>query len=1102
MALCSFSALDAFGKNGIIYLGPNTHGVSPAALSGATIGSIAGTGFQGFGGDGGPAIDAELDIPQDAAFYIDGTLLITDSGNHRIRRFDPKDLTITTFAGNGINAATGNSGFAIDAAISSPISLAVDDYGNTFIATLHQIRKINPKGEIELFAGSSQGDVGNNVDARQAQFRTLGGIAIDLDDGLLICDTLNNKVHKVRTDNIVVTIAGTGIQGGRGDNGSATQAELFGPVDVAVGYFGEIYIAERFGNRIRRIKDGIITTLYDSSINPQFAGPRGIDVFQDLFIYFTSDDQRIRRMNLFDSTVEIVAGSGNAGFEGDSGPAENAYLNFPLGMDIDQDGMIYFADSLNHKIRQVVVPEHNVPATPTPTPTYTPSPTPTLDPTRTPTRTPLSRTPTPTQTPIPTATATATPTPLPIGQLAPGIPSGFSPSPNFIFYIGSTQVDVPYEPSSGQLKVLLSSSTDGTGKILTRDTIVLSVEGSSGNVTSATISFAETTEQQSAENITNLFELGRNTVTAKLIDTKGAGFSNSLPLYVVVFSAPKLDDLPDIRILVGEEVNQVYDLDDFISDRDTPISEIIWSASAEQNGPLIERNPENEISLGAFGRPIETTYTVFASDGVFSVSEDVKVKVSSFRINDFILEDAPLLADFAYVSRYSLLKNYLGPPNANIADVPFETTFTHHEGLKAAHVAHGGVFLFPEFPGGLVTQPITVSIFGERQSNPDDWDGAILRTSSVILPEDGIAEKDFNFSAESFDETSWIIKKHTDNDGDVFLGPIPPEPTTFITDGWGAVFVVNPGETVSLLSQNIELPPGPSRISVWFAVEKITGDKDDMPTITIALAEDSSNLSYTNVRGGEIIGNGEYQFLCTTYNVIGPQTQALIQVHGGQSSGQAEVYVDNLRVFPAERDIDVALGSTLLPVDFSGSFEDNLDGYGLKFTVDQNASYGLTDSGVYPGPDHSNFPGGQKRSLRMGLVDPVSAIQLKVGPNHLNDSIYPRLISARAYVQVLKKGLGFFALGISNGYQESVTFISNDRLPEDPVWYEVTATGLFTKPGPLDPYIVIQNENTEGAFPGVIEDGATLIIDDITLEAFQDTPYMWDHKSIPPREKE
>ncbi|MCP4707868.1 MAG: hypothetical protein GY869_04520, partial [Planctomycetes bacterium] len=377
---------------------------SPSALSGSTIGSIAGTGFQGFNGDNGPAIDAELDIPQDTAFYIDGTLLITDSGNHRIRRYDPTNQTISTFAGNGINAATGNTGFAIDAAIASPHSLVVDDYGNAYVATLHQIRKINPRGEIELFAGSSQGDVGNNVDARQAQFRTLGGIAIDHDDGLLVCDTLNNKIHKVRTDNIVVTIAGTGIQGGRGDNGPATQAELFGPVDVAVGPNGSIYIAERFGNRIRRIKDGIITTLYDSSTNPQFVGPRGVAVFEDLFIYFTSDDQRIRRMNLFDSTVEIVAGSGNAGFEGDGGPAENAYMNFPMGMDIDLAGNLYFADSVNHKIRQVVIPEHNIPATPTPTPTLTPSPTPTIDPTRTPTRTPLSRTPTPTQTPIPTAT--------------------------------------------------------------------------------------------------------------------------------------------------------------------------------------------------------------------------------------------------------------------------------------------------------------------------------------------------------------------------------------------------------------------------------------------------------------------------------------------------------------------------------------------------------------------------------------------------------------------------------------------------------------------------------------------------------------------------
>lgn len=1091
-----YSPISTGAKNGIIYLGPDP-AVAPAAVMGATIGTVAGSGKPGFGGDDGPAIDGQMNVPLDVKSYIDGTFMIADFNNHRIRRFDPRTLLIHTVAGNGINAVTGNGGLAINAAISSPRSLAMDAYGNVFISTLHQIRKINPKGEIELFAGSEQGDIGNNVPARQAKFKTLGGLAIDKDGGLLLCDTLNNKVHKVRLDNIVVTIAGTGYEGHRGDNGQATQAELDRPVDVAVGQDGTIFIAEHLGNRIRQINDGIITTIYDSSVNPEFLGPRGLAVYQDLFLYFTSDDNRIRRMNLFDQTVEVVAGNGKAGFGGDTGPASEAFLNAPIGIQVDGNGNLYFADSLNHVIRQVSMPPHNIPATPTPTPTSTPSWTPTLNPTLTPTRTPRPRTPTPTDTPIPTMTATATPTALPLGQLAPAIPSGFSPSPKYVFFTGYTLVDIPYDPAAKTVRVLLSSTTDGTGQLLTRDTIVLESQRPSGTIKYATITFEDVGTPKSAVVITDLFEKGRNVVNVKLIDSKGAGFSNSQPLFVVVMSAPFLRDIPDIRMLVGEEVKDVVKLSDYISDIDTPASEIIWSVTASQDGPVVQRSSENTISLGAFGRPIETKLQVFASDGIFNVSEEMKIKVSSFRLNDFILPDAPLLADFAYRSNYSLLKNFLDPADVNVADVPFDTTFTGGKGLKAAHVAHGEVLLIPEFPGNQVISPLQVAITGKRKSNTDDWDGAVLNTSSVFLPKEGNADRDFNFSAENLGQTHWMVKKHTGFNGEVYLGPIPPEPVSSITDGWGAIFSVDPGQTVSLLSQPISLPAGPVAISIWFAAENLSGPEDEMPSVTLALAEDSSNLAYTTVRRSEILGKGLYQYLCTYYDVIGPETQALIQVYGSQNVGKVEVYTDNLRVFPIKRDIDLALGSTRLPFDFSGNFEDNLEGYGLKFTIDQDASYGLTDSGVYPGRNRTIVPGGQKRSLRLGLIDPESAIQFKVGPNPIDPQLLPSLISARAYVQVTKKGLGFFALGLSNGDQSAVSFISNDRLPEDPEWRQVTATGLFTRSDQTGPFIVIQNENTEGAYPGVIQDGATLVVDDISLEAFQDTPYFWDRKRFP-----
>ena len=124
-------------------------------------------------------------------------------------------------------------------------------------------------------------------------------------------------------------------------------------------------------------------------------------------------------------------------------------------------------------------------------------------------------------------------------------------------------VDVPFDPKTNFVKILLSSTTDGTGKLLTRDTIAVTVANPSGTIGSATITFEDTGTAQGPSVITNLFEEGRNTVNVRLIDSKGAGFSNSQPIYVVVLSAPFMKDLPDIRTLVGEEVQNIYDLDDF-----------------------------------------------------------------------------------------------------------------------------------------------------------------------------------------------------------------------------------------------------------------------------------------------------------------------------------------------------------------------------------------------------------------------------------------------------------------------------------------------------------------------------------------------------------
>jgi len=478
------------------------------------------------------------------------------------------------------------------------------------------------------------------------------------------------------------------------------------------------------------------------------------------------------------------------------------------------------------------------------------------------------------------------------------------------------------------------------------------------------------------------------------------------------------------------------------------------------------------------------------------VSEKIKVKISTFRIQQFTMPDAPLLEDFASISPYSL-RFMLEPPDVNIADVPFNASFASGKGMKAVHVAKGTIYMFPDFPGGQVTESIPIAIKGKRQSNPKDMDGVVLHTASVFSPEKSVPEKNFNFTAPHLNELGWdVVVPGNAKAGEMYLGTIPPDPVSVITDGYGVNAVVDPGENIALLSHAIELPPGPASISLWFAVEKFDRNNNDIPTITIALLENSSNLSYTTIRGAEILGDSRYQFLRTTYDVIGPKVQALVQVAGTQKSGRAEIYIDNVRVYPSAREVDRALGATRLPIDFDGTFEFVLKGLGFLVQENEAVSYG---SSVFlqKGINRTLHPTGFNQSMILSLDQPESAIQVSIGPNAVSGSLYPRELTARAHVQKVREGGGFFALGLTNGLLESVTFISNDRLPLDPTWHSLSTSGMITRPGLFEPMIIIQNQNIPGAFPGVILDGATLAVDDITLEAFQDSAYFWDHKVLP-----
>lgn len=238
---------DALGNIYIADIGNNrVRKVNPSGI----ITTIAGNGTAGFSGDGGPAINANLNYPQDVAVDASGNVYIADAGNLRIRKVDPSG-TITTFAGTGVSGWQGDGGPATSANLEGLTSLALDGSGNLYIVTGPRVRKINTSGIITTYAGTgSAGFSGDGGQATSAKIAALG-ITFDSNDNLYIADANNHRIRKVNTTGIISTFAGNGIASGGGDGGIATIAQLNHPQSVAVNAAGNIIISDSWNNRVR-----------------------------------------------------------------------------------------------------------------------------------------------------------------------------------------------------------------------------------------------------------------------------------------------------------------------------------------------------------------------------------------------------------------------------------------------------------------------------------------------------------------------------------------------------------------------------------------------------------------------------------------------------------------------------------------------------------------------------------------------------------------------------------------------------------------------------------------------------------------------------------
>lgn len=318
------------------------------------ISTIAGTGKAAYSGDGGPASKASLYQPTQMVFDSKGNLLVADSANHSIRMIAP-DGTITRYAGAGTQSAGGDGGPAILSGLFFPLGLAIDSSGTVYISDTgnQRIRYVTTDGVINTYAGRGQaGYFGDNGDPLKAYFYNPTTLAFDNADQLYINDQSNLRIRRIQNDGRIVSWAGTGTKGAEGDGGLAKSANI-SPVSIALDAKNNLLIADGDNNRVRRvtIADGIIDTLAGNGISSY--DPRNLYRKGDALYFSDGNAQRIRLFNLSTGAVSVVAGSGNTGFSGDGDTAFNAFLKSPRGIAVDSAGNLFFADSGNHRIRKV-----------------------------------------------------------------------------------------------------------------------------------------------------------------------------------------------------------------------------------------------------------------------------------------------------------------------------------------------------------------------------------------------------------------------------------------------------------------------------------------------------------------------------------------------------------------------------------------------------------------------------------------------------------------------------------------------------------------------------------------------------------------------------
>src|SRR5881396_1648831 len=340
------------------------------AAAARQITTFAGTGLAGYSGDNGSAGKAQLKNAYGITRGPDGALYICDMDNHRIRKVS-RDGNITTVAGTGKRGYSGDGGPALQAELNEPYEVRFDKAGDLFFVEMrnHIVRRVDGRTKfISTVAGSGkEGFSGDGGLATKAELRQPHSIQFDGRGYLYICDIGNNRIRKVDLNaGMISTFAGTGERMPTPDGAKLANAPLNGPRAIDFDKAGNMWLALREGNAIYRL-DLEAGTIHHVAGTGQkgftgngglakqatLSGPKGISVAPDGKVYFAdTESHSVRMIDVRKGTVELVAGTGERG-DGPEGNPLKCRLARPHGVFVNADGTIFIGDSENHRVRVI-----------------------------------------------------------------------------------------------------------------------------------------------------------------------------------------------------------------------------------------------------------------------------------------------------------------------------------------------------------------------------------------------------------------------------------------------------------------------------------------------------------------------------------------------------------------------------------------------------------------------------------------------------------------------------------------------------------------------------------------------------------------------------